>query len=150
LGWLWYPGLPPVLVSIAFPFDFHISVLFHPLFFTCHWISFVFLPYGRRICTHSVDSSLTHCLGEFPGLGLALVSMGSLLWSQRRNSGAHGAEISIQISALAGPWHLPAANVTTRQGAPPPFSRLLRHAGGYIRTILTPNLQGLELLELAI
>jgi len=25
-----------------------------------------------------------------------------MLWSQRRNSGAHGAEISIQISALAG------------------------------------------------
>ena len=24
----------------------------------------------------------------------------------------------------------------------PPFSRLLRHAGGYSRTILTPNLQG--------
>src|SRR6218665_250123 len=71
--WLWYPGLSPVLVSIAFPFAFHISVLFHPLFFTCHWISFVFLPSGRRICTHSVDPSLTHFLGEFPGLGLVLV-----------------------------------------------------------------------------
>jgi len=29
--------------------------------------------YDRRICTHSVDPSLTHPLGEFPGLGLALV-----------------------------------------------------------------------------
>src|SRR6218665_920833 len=33
-----------------------------------------------------------------------------MLWSQRRNSGAHGAENLIQISALAvvynlGPWH---------------------------------------------
>src|SRR6218665_1753644 len=39
----------------------------------CHWISIVFLLYGRRIAIHSVDSSLTHFLGEFPGLGLALV-----------------------------------------------------------------------------
>jgi len=74
LGWLSCPGLSPVLVSIAFSFAFYtcILVIFHSLFFTCHWISFVFLPYGRRICTHSVDPSLTHFLGEFPGLGLAL------------------------------------------------------------------------------
>src|SRR6218665_3230117 len=45
-------------------FAFHISVFFHSLFFTCHWISFVFLRYDRRICTHSVDPSLTHFLGE--------------------------------------------------------------------------------------
>src|SRR6218665_3816365 len=31
------------------------------------------LLYGRRIATHSVDPSVTHFLGEFPGLGLALV-----------------------------------------------------------------------------
>src|SRR6218665_3383992 len=49
---IWYPGLPPVLVSIAFPFAVHISVFFHSLFSTCHWISFLFLLYGRRICTH--------------------------------------------------------------------------------------------------
>src|SRR6218665_2339664 len=61
-----------MLVSLAFsPFAFHISVFFHSLF-TCHWISLVFLLYGRRICTHSVDPSLTHFLGECPGLGLAL------------------------------------------------------------------------------
>src|SRR6218665_3700844 len=71
--WLWYPGLPPVLVSIAFPFAFHILVFFPLLFFPCHWISFVFLLYGRCICTHSVDPSLTHFIGEFPGLELALV-----------------------------------------------------------------------------
>src|SRR6218665_2712012 len=67
-----------------------------------------------------------------------------MLWSQRRNSGAHGAENSIQISALAvvGPWHLAAADVATRLPRTPPFSRHLRHAGGYSRTILTPNLQG--------
>src|SRR6218665_2927826 len=68
----WYPGLPPVLVSIAFPFSFHISVFFHSLFFTCHRISFVFLLSARRICINP------------------------MLWSQRRNRGVHGAEISIQ------------------------------------------------------
>src|SRR6218665_826456 len=45
-----------------------------------------------------------------------------------------------------GPWHLAAADVATRLPHTPPFSRLLRHAGGYSRTILTPNLQGLDLL----
>src|SRR6218665_3186984 len=39
----------------------------------CHRISIVFLLYGRRIATHSVDPSLIHFLGEFPGLGLTLV-----------------------------------------------------------------------------
>jgi len=36
---------------------------------------------------------------------------------------AHGAEISIQISALAGvePWHLAAANITTRLPHTPSF-----------------------------
>src|SRR6218665_3974018 len=95
LGWLWYPGLLPVLVSIAFPFAFHILVFFHSLF-TCHWISFVFLLYGRiRIRTHSVDSSLTHFLGEFPGWLLGEFPdwlWYPMLWSQRWNRGAHGAK----------------------------------------------------------
>src|SRR6218665_217349 len=39
---LWYPGLSPVLVSIAFPYVFHIWVFFHSLFFTCLCISFVY------------------------------------------------------------------------------------------------------------
>src|SRR6218665_59485 len=42
-----------------------------------------------------------------------------------------------------GPWHLAAAKFATRLPRTPPFSRLLRHAGGYSRTILTPNLQRL-------
>ena len=33
----------------------------------------MFLLYDRRICIRSFDPSLTHFLGEFPGLGLALV-----------------------------------------------------------------------------
>src|SRR6218665_3621831 len=69
-----------------------------------------------------------------------------MLGFRRQNSGAHGAKNSIQISALAsqslGPWHLAAADVATRLPRTPPFSRLLRYAGGYSRTILTPNLQG--------
>ena len=36
----------------------------------------MFLLYGRRIVAHSVDPSLSHFLGEFPGLGLALVPDG--------------------------------------------------------------------------
>src|SRR6218665_124008 len=56
-------------VHRLFSFAFHSSVLFHSLFFTSYWISLMFLLYDRRICTHSVDHSLTHCLGEFPGLG---------------------------------------------------------------------------------
>src|SRR6218665_1981177 len=67
--WLWCPGLSPVLVSIALPFAFHTWCF--PFALICHWISIVFLLYGRRIATHSVDPSLTHFLGEFPGLGLA-------------------------------------------------------------------------------
>src|SRR6218665_3030431 len=69
--WLWCPGLSPVLVSIALPFAFHTWCF--PFARICHWISIVFLIYGRRIATHSVDPSLTPFLGEFPGLGLALV-----------------------------------------------------------------------------
>src|SRR6218665_3227382 len=98
-------GLVPVSWATArvgvhsLPFAFHISVFLHPLFFTCHWISFVFLLYDRRICTHSVDPSLTHFVGEFPGLGLALVPDVVVLEAEQ---GAHGAEISFQISALAG------------------------------------------------
>jgi len=33
----------------------------------------MFLLYGRRIAIHSVRPALTHFLGEFPGLGLALI-----------------------------------------------------------------------------
>src|SRR6218665_1442083 len=94
---LWFPGLSPVLVSIALPFAFRTWCFPFALF--CHWISIVFLLYGRRIATHSVDPSLTHFLGEFSGLGLAVVPD---VVVPEADSGAHGAENSIQISALAG------------------------------------------------
>src|SRR6218665_830585 len=69
--WLWCPGLLPLFSSITLPSSTH--NFFFPFALICHWISVVFLLYGRRIATHSVDPSLTHYLGEFPGLGLALV-----------------------------------------------------------------------------
>src|SRR6218665_452235 len=70
--WLWCPGLSPVLVSIALPFAFDLVFSirsYMPLDFNrvsslrptyCH-------PFGRG------TFALTHFLGEFPGLGLALV-----------------------------------------------------------------------------
>src|SRR6218665_2439150 len=57
--------------SIALPFAFYTWCF--PFAAICHWISIVFLLHGRRIATHSVDPSLSHFLGEFPGLGLALI-----------------------------------------------------------------------------
>ena len=95
--WLRRPGLSPVLVSIAIPFAFHTWCF--PFALICHWISIVFLLYCRRIATHSVDPSLTHFLGEIPGLRLALVPD---VVVPEADGGAHGAENSIQISALAG------------------------------------------------
>ena len=130
-----------MLVSVAFPFVFHISVFFHSLF-SWHWISFVFLLYGRRIATHSVDPSLTHLLGEFPGLGLALVPdvvvpevEQRCAWSRNLNPNfCPGRGLNL------GPCSLMAVNVTTRQQrTQPPFSRLLRHPGGYSGIMFTPN-----------
>src|SRR6218665_2055883 len=71
--WLWCPGLSPVSVAIARPFAFHTWCF--PFALICHWISIVFLLYGRRIATHSVDISLSHYLGEFSGLGLQALSL---------------------------------------------------------------------------
>src|SRR6218665_3384501 len=64
-------GFRPYLCPSPFPFAFHTWCF--PFALICHWISIVFLLYGRRIDTHSVDPSLPLFLGEFPGLGLALV-----------------------------------------------------------------------------
>src|SRR6218665_3486502 len=62
------------LVSWAFArVGVHRLSLCLPYLTLLHLISFVFFLYGRRIFTHSVDHSLTHFLGEFPGLEMALV-----------------------------------------------------------------------------
>src|SRR6218665_3118924 len=132
--WLWCPGLSPVLVSITLPFAFNTWCF--PFVLICHWISIVFLLYGRRIATHSVDPSLTHCLhvGEFSGLGLALVP----------NVVVPEAEQAVRMEQKTRskflPWRVEPRAMASRLPRTPPFSRLLRHAGGYSRTILTPNL----------
>src|SRR6218665_1167045 len=124
VGWLWYPGLPRVLVSTAFPFAFHILVFFHSLFFICHWISFVFLLYDQRICTHSVDPSLTHFLGEFPGLGLALVPAVLVPKAEHRCAWSRNLDPNFCTGRgriAGGPWHLAAVNVATRLPCTPSF-----------------------------
>src|SRR6218665_1326961 len=55
---LWCSGLSPVLVSIALPFGFHTWCF--PFALICHWISIVFLLYGRRIATHYNYNHYTH------------------------------------------------------------------------------------------
>src|SRR6218665_793165 len=133
-NWLWRPGLLPVLVSITLPFAFHTWCF--PFAFICHWITIVFLLYGRRIATHSVDTSFTHFLGEFSGLGLALVL--DVVVPEAEQRCAWSTKF-LQISALAV---IQPRTLASRLPRTPPFSRLLRHAEGYSRTILTPNLQG--------
>src|SRR6218665_1030017 len=73
--WLRYPGLPSVLVSIAFPFAFHISVFFllPLLHLPLDFIRASSLGLRLMYLHPSVDPSLTHFFGEFPGLGLDLV-----------------------------------------------------------------------------
>src|SRR6218665_1753564 len=82
--WLWCPELSPVLVSVALLFDFHTWCF--PFAVICHWISIVFLLYGRCIATQSVDPSLSHFLGEFPGLRLALIQDGVVSEAEPRFS----------------------------------------------------------------
>src|SRR6218665_1874371 len=82
-----------------------------------------------------VQCPISSSLGEFP-------SYWEWLWCP----GLSPVLMSIALfySALAGvgPWHLAAADVATRLPRTPPFSRLLRQAGGYSRTILTPTCRG--------
>src|SRR6218665_3293893 len=132
--WLWCPGLSPVLVSIALPFAFQTWCF--PFALICHWISIVFLLYGRSIATHSVDPSLTHFLGEFPGLGLTLVP--DVVVPEAEQRCAWSRKLDPNFCSGRGRT----SDLGTRLPRTPPFSRLLRHAGGYSRTILTPNLQG--------
>src|SRR6218665_3220986 len=97
--WLLCPGLTPVLVSIALPFAFRTWCF--PFALICHWISIVFLLYGRRIYRHPFGrpTYLPTFKVSFQALDWLWYLM---LWSQRRNSCVHGAENLIQISALAG------------------------------------------------
>ena len=97
-------------VSFRFPYlDVFPFILLH-----LPWISFVLFLYDRRTCTHLVDPSLPHFLGEFP-------AWYPMLWSHSRCRDAemHVWSKNLQISALTGAWTSdlgsPAvANVTTR------------------------------------
>src|SRR6218665_558566 len=132
--WLWCPGLLPVLVSIALPFAFHTWCF--PIALICYWISIVFFSL-RPTYRHPFGRPFTYSLlGEFPVLGLALVPD---VVVPEADNGAQGAEDLIQISALAV---VQSRTLASRLPRTSPFSRLLRHAGCYSRTILTPNLQG--------
>src|SRR6218665_933377 len=63
--WLWYPGLSPVLVSIALPFAFHMSVFsIHSSYTAIGFHSSIFQ--GGGICTPPPTLLL------IPDLGLAL------------------------------------------------------------------------------
>src|SRR6218665_1854784 len=63
--WLWCPSPFPSLSKLGVFHSFLSTIGFQSCFFFTADVS----PFA----THSVDPSLTHFLGEFPGLGLALV-----------------------------------------------------------------------------
>ena len=117
----------------VFPFTIHM-----PLDFISDF------PLRGRICTNSVDPSLTHFLGEFQAWDWLWYPM---LWFQRRSMECTGSRNLVSNCCPSqglnlGPLNLEPLMVTTRLRYTPPFSRLLRHAGEYSRTILTPYLQG--------
>src|SRR6218665_3321506 len=132
--WLWCPELSPVLVSIAFPFAFHILVFpirsYLPLDF--NRVSSLRPkyrhPFGRPF-TYSLfrrvsrfgTGSGTRCCGSRGGQRCA--------WSRK-----------LDPNFCSGRGRT--SDLGIRLPRTPHFSRLLRHAGGYSRTILTPNLQG--------
>src|SRR6218665_2213621 len=127
--------------------NFRVYTWCFPFALIYHWISIVFLLYGRRIATHSVDPSLTHFLGELPGLGLVLVPDVLVPEAEQRCPWSRKLDPNFWCGGgrTSGPWHLAAADVATTLPCTPTFSRLLRHAGGYSRTILTPQPAGVNM-----
>src|SRR6218665_3175910 len=71
-----------------------LGVFWSSFLFLCHWISFLFFLYDRRI--HSRDLLFLK-VGEFQAWDWLWYPLS--LWPQRRS---RGAEISIHVSALAG------------------------------------------------
>src|SRR6218665_318985 len=70
--WLWCPGLSPVLVSIALPFAFHAYLVFSIRSYLP--LDFDSVSSLRPTYRHQFGRPFTYSLlGEFPGLGLALV-----------------------------------------------------------------------------
>src|SRR6218665_2659275 len=96
--WLWCPGLSPVLVSIAFP-SLSILGVFHSLFSTIGFQSCFFFTADVsppiRLTLHLLTFSVSFQAWDWLWY--------PMLWAQRRaGRGVHGAENSLQISALAG------------------------------------------------
>src|SRR6218665_592250 len=113
------------------PFAFHTWCF--PFALICHWISIVFLLYGRRITTHSVDPPLTHFLGEFPGLGLALVPDVVVPQAEQRCTWSRKLDPNFcpGWGRTSDPWHLAAADVATRLSRTSPYIYIY-NGGGYL------------------
>jgi len=122
-----------------------------PSIFRCFPFTFLHLPLNfisvsslRLMFLHpSVDPSLTHFLGEFSGLGLALVpdvvvpeAKLRCAWSRNLDLNFCPGRGTTLDFGIYRPRTLPLGYRT-----PPPFSRLLQYAGGYSGTILTLNPQ---------
>src|SRR6218665_131721 len=116
------------------PFAFHTWCF--PFALICHWISIVFLLYGRRITTHSVDHPLTHFLGEFPGLGLALVPDVVVPQAEQRCTWSRKLDPHFcpGWGRTSDPWHLEAANVATRLSRTSPYIYIYIYKYIYIYT----------------
>src|SRR6218665_1427803 len=65
-------GFHPYWCPSPFPSSSILDV-FHSLLSAIGFQSCFFFTVDVSPCTHSADPSITHFLGEFPGLGLALV-----------------------------------------------------------------------------
>src|SRR6218665_432439 len=128
-------GKIPVLTGFPSP-----SILWcFPFALICHWISIVFLLYGRRITTHSVDPPLTHFLNEFPGLGLALVPDVVVPEAEQRCTWSRKLDPNFcpGWGRTSDPWHLAAADVATRLSRTSPYIIIYKYiyiynGGGYL------------------
>src|SRR6218665_3406516 len=66
-------GLPRLPVPSIIPIMTSLTLMLFFILHTCpNNTNFLLITACTCICTHSVDPSLTHFLGEFQGLGLAL------------------------------------------------------------------------------
>ena len=135
--WLWFPGLSPVLVSIAFPLRLPYLGVFQ--FILLH----LPLDFNRISCLRptylhpSVDPSLTHYLGNFLGSGLALVPDDVVPEAEQRCAWSRNLVSNFCPSRglNRGPCSLMAANVTTRLRRPAPIPLLHSHNWQFLKLV---------------
>src|SRR6218665_162142 len=127
--WLWCPGLSPVLVSIALRLPYLVFSIRSYLPLDFNRVS-SFRPTFR----HPFRQPLTYSLFR---------------WVSRLRTGSgprcccsRGGQWCRKLDPNVCSGRGRTSDLVIRLPRTPPFSRLLRHAGGYTRTILTPNLQG--------